>query len=136
VEKLYGSKEAFPQLTPNWDKRFLALDGERAKFEASMKPLGTIYSLGQRRDEETAPRLEEIAPREALLDLVQNTYMNMLLTREQRATEFELLSRLVNLVPCKRLIPHKDATRIGTLCELLEADARTIAAPPIALSQI
>jgi hypothetical protein len=138
VEKLYGSKEALPQLTPNWEKKFLALDGERAKFEAGMRPLGGIYLLGQRTDEDTAPRLEEITPRDTLLELVQNTYMNMLLTREQRAAEFELLSRLVNQVPSKRVIPHKDAARIEALCELLEADARKIvtqAPPPMALSQ-
>ncbi len=78
-------------------------------------------------EEEDAPRLHEITPREALLDLVQNTYMNVLLTREQRAEEFELLSRLVNRVPCKRVIPHTDARRIGRLCELIEADAREAA---------
>jgi hypothetical protein len=60
------------------------------------------------------------------LELVQNTYMNALLTKEQRAAEFELLSRLVNRVPCKRLIPHRDATRLGKLCELMEGEGRVI----------
>lgn len=138
VEKLLGSQDALPLLTPTWEKKFLALDGERAKFEARMRPLGAIYLLGLRSDEETAPRLIEVTPREALLDLVQNTYMNVLLSREQRAAEFELLSRLVNQVPCKRVIPHKDAARIAALCELLEMDARRIsvqATSPIEISQ-
>lgn len=128
VEKLCGSEEALPSLTPTWDKKFLALDGERARFEPQMRPLATIYLLGDRTDEESAPRLEEIAPREALLELVQNTYMNKLLAREQRAEEFEMLSRLVSQIPCKRVIPHKDAARIGALCELLETDAQKSAA--------
>ena len=127
VEKLFGSQDALPLLTPTWEKRYLALDGERARFESRMRPLGAIYLLGVRSEEKTAPRLEEITTREALLDLVQNTYMNVLLNREQRAAEFEMLSRLVNSIPCKRVIPHKDAARIGALCELLESDARTIA---------
>jgi hypothetical protein len=138
VEKLLGSEDALPLLTPTWEKRFLALDGERAKFEARMRPLGAVYLLGLRSHEETAPRLIEVTPREALLDLVQNTYMNVLLSREQRAAEFELLSRLVNQVPCKRVIPHKDAARIAAICELLETDARRIAvqaAPPMEISQ-
>jgi len=138
VSKLYGSEDALPNLTPTWEKKFLALDGERAKFEPKPKRLGAVYLLGPRVDEETAPRVTELSPREALLDLVQNTYMNVLLTREQRAAEFELLSRLVNRVPCRRLTPHKDATRIGALCELIQEDAREIGAvrsSPIAIRQ-
>ncbi|MBS1842019.1 MAG: hypothetical protein JSS69_01795 [Acidobacteria bacterium] len=134
VEKLYGSEEALPNLTPTWEKKFLALDGERARFEPEPKRLGAIYLLGHRVEEEAAPRVEELSPREALLDLVQNTYMNVLLTREQRAEEFELLSRLVNRVPCKRVTPHADARRIGRLCELIEADARGIASERTASS--
>ena len=126
VEKLLGSAGALPRLTPNWEKHFLGLDGGRANFEAKPKPLGAIYLLGHRSEEESAPRIDEITPREALLDLVQNTYMNLLLTREQRAAEFEMLSRLVNVVPCRRVIPHANAARIGALCEVLEADAKRI----------
>jgi len=132
VEKLLGSKEALPNLTPNWEKKYLGLDGKRAKFEARRMPLGAVYLLGARSSEESAPRVEEITAREALLDLVQNTYMNLLLTKEQRAAEFELLSRLVNFVPCKRVTAHRDAARIGMLCELLEGDAQEIAAERIA----
>ena len=138
VEKLLGSRNALPDLTPTWDKKYLGLDGERAKFEAHRMPIGTIYLLGERADEETAPRVEEISGREALLELVSNTYMNLFLTRAQRREEFELLSRLVNHVPCKRLIPHRDAARIGKLCDLIEKDARTTAGdrqPPAGIRQ-
>jgi len=127
VEKLLGSRDALPNLTPTWDKKFLGLDGVRARFEPSRMPLNAIYLLGVRSEEEVAPRIEEASAREALLELVRNTYMNLFLSREQRAAEFELLSRLVNHVPCKRLIPHRDAIKIGKLCELIERDARTIA---------
>jgi len=126
VEKLLGDKETLPNLTPTWDKRYLALDGGRAKFAEKKLPLGAVYLLGERAIDERAPRIEDISPREALLELVQNTYMNALLTKEQRAAEFELLSRLVNRVPCKRLIPHRDATRLGKLCELMEGEGRAI----------
>ena len=126
VEKLLGDKEALPNLTPTWDKKYLALDGGRAKFAERIVPLGAVYLLGERALDERAPRIEPISPREALLELVQNTYMNALLTKEQRAAEFELLSRLVNRVPCKRLTPHRDASRLGKLCELIEGDGRAI----------
>ncbi len=121
--KLFGETSALPNLTPTWDKKFLALDGGRANFENRTLPLQAVYLFGHRVCEEDAPRLEEISVREALLGLVQNTYMNALLTREQRAAEFELLSRLVTSVPCKRVIPHQDHRRIAALCELLEEDA-------------
>jgi hypothetical protein len=128
VEKLLGSADALPSLTPNWEKKFLGLDGKRASFASQSMPLGAIYLLGERSSDESAPRIAEISAKEALLELVQNTYMNALLTKEQRASEFELLGRLVNLVPCKRIIAHKEAVRIGALCELLESDAPAIGA--------
>ena len=126
AEKLCGSEEALPNLTPTWDKKFLGLDGTSAKFQSSPQSLAAVYFLGHRSDKESLPRLEELSPRESLLELVQNTYMNKLLSREQRATEFELLSRLVQRVPCKRLLLSNDAKRIGQLCELLELDASAL----------
>lgn len=126
VEKLLGTKDALPDLTPTWNKKYLALDGERARFAEKIVPLGAVYLLGERAADGCAPRIDEISGRVALLELVQNTYMNALLTKEQRAAEFELLSRLVNRVPCKRVIAHRDAARISELCELIEKDARTV----------
>lgn len=126
VEKLVGQAEALPKLTPVWDKRFLPLDGVRAKFSAEKLPLGLIYLLGERSREEHAPRVEEIHPRTAFLELVQNTYMNWLLDREQRAVEFEQLGKLVKRVPVRRIIAHEDPARIGMLCDLIQADAERI----------
>lgn len=128
VEKLVGEPEALPRLTPVWEKRFLPLDGVRARFSAEKKPLGLIYVLGERSSEESAPRVEEITSREALLHLVQNTYMNWLLDRAQRAEEFDQLWKVVKRIPVRRIVPHRDPARIGALCELIQADAeRTLA---------
>ncbi len=126
VEKLLGTKEALPNLTPTWNKKYLPLDGERASFAERIVPLGAVYLLGELAVDGRTPRIEEMSRREALLELVQNTYMNALLTKEQRAAEFELLSRLVIRVPCKRVIPHYDGAKIGELCELIEKDARAV----------
>jgi len=123
VVHLLGSAEALPQLTPVWEKRFLSLDGVRARFSPEVLPLGLIYLFASRLDGADAPRVEEMRPREALLNLVQNTYMNWLLDREQRAVEFDTLSRLVQQVPVRRIIPHRDADRIPALCELIQKDA-------------
>jgi hypothetical protein len=61
-------------------------------------------------------------PREALLELVQRTYMNWLLDRERRAEEFDELSNVVQRVPVRRIIAHQDPTKIGELCELILTD--------------
>ncbi len=126
VEKLLGSAEALPLLTPNWEKRYLPLDGSRAGFASRPLPLGAIYLLAPRTDEADAPRIERIDPRTALLELVQNTYMNFLLDRVQRAAEFDGLSRLVLRVPVRRLVPHRDPARLGAMCDLLWRDAATL----------
>jgi hypothetical protein len=123
VERLLGSAGALPLIAPGWEKRYLQLDGTRAKFSSEKLPLGLIYLFAPRTMEEGAPRLEELRPREALLRLVQNTYMNWLLDREQRAVEFDVLSRVVQQVPVRKIVPHEDPHEIGELCDLIERDA-------------
>jgi hypothetical protein len=127
VRDLLGRRDALPRLTPSWEKCFLPLDGIRAKFEAKRKPLGAVYMLAPRAEEANAPRIEEVGASEALLELVRNTYMNWLLDRNQRATEFDALSRLVQQVPVRRIVPHADPGRIGELCDLILADAKCLA---------
>ena len=128
VRDLLGQPDALPRLTPTWEKCFLPLDGNKAKFEAHGKPLGAVYLLAPRAAEANAPRIEEVGAREALLELVQNTYMNWLLDRNQRAAEFDALSRLVTQVPMRRVVPHADPGRIGELCDLILADAGCLSA--------
>ena len=125
VETLAGGAEALPKLTPAWEKRFLPLDGVRGKFAADPCPLGLIYLFGERSASD-APRIEEIPPREALLELVQKTYMNWLLDRGRRAKEFDELWRIVSKVPVRRIVAHEDAAQIGALCDLILADVAKV----------
>lgn len=126
VELLMGRADALPRLAPNWEKCHLPLNGEAATLEAEKRPLGGVYILAPREATTAAPRIEEISSREVLLDLVQNTYMNWLLDRRQRAAEFELLSHLVSQIPVRRIVPHRDPSRIDALCELILADAKVL----------
>ena len=128
VEKLFGAPDALPRLTPSWEKFFLPLDGGNAKFEEQRRVLGAVYLFASRVAEANAPRIETMSAREALLELVQNTYMNWLLDRKQRAAEFDALSKLVTQVPVRRIVPHVDPGRIGALCELIVADGERLSA--------
>jgi hypothetical protein len=56
--------EHLPRLSPRWDKRYLPLDGVRAKFAEHKKPLGTIYLFAERSTDSDALRIEELNPRD------------------------------------------------------------------------
>jgi hypothetical protein len=128
AEKLLGARHTLPRLTPSWEKLFLPLDGRNAKFEAKRRSVGAVYLFAPRVTERDAPQIELLSAREAILELVQNTYMNWLLDREQRAAEFDALGKLVAQVPVRRIVPHVDPGRIGALCELIVADAERLSA--------
>lgn len=70
--------------------------------------------------------VQTMTAREALLELVKNTYMNWLLDHQQRAIEFEALSQLVKHVPVRRIVAHTDPKRIGDLCHLIVTDAKAL----------
>jgi len=120
VKLLYGSGEALPAFSPSWDKRQLRLAENRLGFEEQPLPLGAVFLLGERSLEPAAPFIEDPAPKEALLALVGDSYATNFLDREMRRSEFELLGRLVNRIPVRRLRPHKDSLRIGDLCDLID----------------
>ena len=120
VDFLFSSREALPLIVRGWEKRFLALDGTRAEFASTCSPLAAIFLLAARSDQEAAPRIEPISQREALLQLVQNTYMNWYLDRRQRAAEFDSLTRVVSSLECFRLIPSTDPARLPALAEIIE----------------
>ena len=136
VQGLLGAADALPRWTANWEKCFLALDGKNGRFEAHNLPLGAIYLLAPRTTSSTAPRIEELRNHEALIELVQNTYMNWLLDTRQRAIEFDFLVGVLAHVPVKRVVAHSDPARMCALRDLVAEDVRlsprsaTIAATP------
>jgi hypothetical protein len=121
VKLLYGSSEALPRFTPDWDKRRLDLGSHGTRFENRSLPLGAIYVLGERRPD-PAPYLARMRPQEALLALVAETYANKTLDREMRASEFAVLSRLVTTIPIRRVYAHADASKLETLCRMIRED--------------
>ena len=119
VKALYGSEMHLPKLTPNWDKCYLDL---RQGFHTEPLRLSAIYLLGERRDDPVAPFIESLDPSEGLMSLVANTYATKLMDKQMRAREFELLTRVVNHVPLRRVTPHSDPSRIPELCSQILKD--------------
>jgi hypothetical protein len=119
VNMLYGTEKMLPAFSRNWDKRQLSLAENRLGFEEQPQPLGAIFLLGERTTDEAAPFVETVAPKDGLLSLVADTYATNLLDRDMRAREFELLGRMLGVVPVWRLRPNENASRIDGLCDVI-----------------
>ena len=122
VEALFGSNDALPLLAPSWDKRYLDLNRVGPGLPLESKPLAAIYLLSERASDPDRPRVTKGAPRDILLKLVSNTYVNHLLDSEMRSKEFQTLSRIQRSVPVRIVHPHEDASRISQLCDAICAD--------------
>jgi hypothetical protein len=125
VESLYGSAEALPQFSANYEKRCLSLGKQELRFAQQALPLAAIYILGDRRGD-PAPLVEELPPQRAFLALVANTFATNTLDSEMRAKEFEILARVAPNVPIRLLCAHRDAGRLPDLCDLLSTEAQTL----------
>ncbi|HVO58619.1 MAG TPA: hypothetical protein VMT51_13085 [Dongiaceae bacterium] len=130
VQMLLQRPDALPLIVQGWEKRYLPLDGARAGFAKESAPLSAIFLLGNR--ENSAPRIESLSQREAILYLVQHTYMNWLLDPVQRAAEFDELASLVASVVCFRVTPSEDPALLPGMIDLIEAHAQRLFAqsPP------
>jgi hypothetical protein len=128
VESLYGSPDALPKFSANYEKRFLSLGKQELRFAERALPLSAIYILGDRRGD-PAPLVEELAPQKAFLALVANTFATNTLDSGMRAKEFEILARLAPSVPIRALCAHYDASRLPQLCELLNEEAQKLRTP-------
>jgi hypothetical protein len=126
VRMLYGAEDALPPLTPNWNKRYLDLTLNGFNFQKQPLPLAAVYVLDRRSDDPAAPFVESLPSQAGLITLVANTYANYLLDREMRAREFELLGRLVNNLPLRKLTPHSDPARAPELCRFILDDIRNL----------
>jgi hypothetical protein len=117
-----------PRITPTWDKRYLPLDQNSHHFAPSALPLGAIYVLDSRDSALAAPIVEEMSGEQAFITLVANSYVNYLLDRDMRRTEFDVLSRVVSEIPIRRVRPPAEPSAIFNLCEAIAADAKYVLA--------
>jgi hypothetical protein len=123
VKALYGSETHLPKLTPNWDKCYLDLN---ENFQREPLRVGAIYHLGERHHDAAAPFVQALDRTAGLMSLVANTYATKLMDKQMRAREFELLTRVVNHVPLRRVTPHADPSLIHALCTRIIADFKDV----------
>jgi hypothetical protein len=119
---LFGSAEALPLLTPTWTKRYLDLAGSIHRFQRKPLPLAAIYLLNERVTDAKAPFIEVMSLQDSLISLITNTYVNRFLDKAMRAQELQLLSRLVQFIPVRRVTPHADPARLSMLCDVVLND--------------
>ena len=128
VRRLFGSEDALPRITPTWDKRYMQLGQGGHHFASRPLPLGAIYILESRDEALKSPIVEQVSGEEAFMALVANTYVNYLLDRDMRRTEFEVLSRVVAETRICRVRPQADPSSIFDLCEAIATDTRRVMA--------
>ena len=115
--------EGLPALTPNWDKRYLELDGTRHRFHGAPAPLAGICVLQPRRAMAEPAALSTLSGQEALGALIANAYGKRLVNPRMRAHEFEVLGRLARAVPVRALTLNADGARLAEACDWIRRHA-------------
>lgn len=99
-----GESADLPHIAAGWNKRALALGGS-VPAVAGPVPLVALACLSDPRD---LPAIDPLPAAAALLRLAAHSSASHLLDREQRATEFTMLSTLVRDIPCVTIVPPED----------------------------
>jgi hypothetical protein len=123
VERLYGSVDALPKFSENWDKRRVDLDAVGA-FAHGSRPLGAIYLLDNNPDLAARPSVTDVSRRDAMVALLANIYVNYLFHDELRVREVDTVHRLVSTVPVKSATTGGPLTPVGRFCQVVLDDIR------------
>jgi hypothetical protein len=129
VAALFGRPDALPEIVPNhhsWRKRYLDLRQEGYQFQDRELPLGGVYFLSDRSSDESAPWIEPVPVKEALISLAVNNYSSIFLDKTSRTREFEFLGKISRQIPLRRVVPSTDITRFPQLCEAILKDFEQI----------
>jgi hypothetical protein len=125
VAALYGAANALPPLTPTWEKRALDLRRHGGGFHEDALPVAAVYVLAERATER-APRIEPLRGHQLLLTLVANTYVSYLVDGTRHRHELDLLGRLAERVPVRRVVPSADLEQVFALCRCVLDDYATV----------
>lgn len=123
VERLYGSVDALPKFSDNWDKRRVDLEAA-GTFARGSRPLGAIYLLDNNPDGAARPSVRDVSKRDAMVALLANIYVNYLFHDELRLREVDTVHRIVNTVPVKSAATGGPQTPVQRFCEIVLDDIR------------
>ncbi len=124
VQHLYGSAEALPPLTPNWEKRGLQLAGRRRGFQNRALPLGAVYLLGGRDRELDEPRIEDVRGAAALMGLVANDFVSRVLGKDELARNFKVLCQLGEQIVLRRITAPANPEKLAEIPSAIVGDFR------------
>ena len=110
-----GNTDARPQFTPNWEKRFFNLAEPGLQFEQRRLPLRAIYLLSDS-DSDEAFDITPVAAREAVVELVANSFATRAISQQSRAQEFPVFGRLISTIPIRRIAGHRRSRDLAQFC--------------------
>ncbi|HKR65867.1 MAG TPA: hypothetical protein VJZ00_19205 [Thermoanaerobaculia bacterium] len=117
-EALFGE---LPFIADESWKRYYEL-GER--FAAGRFPLRAVYTLEDRIAE--TPHIDEITGREAVVEVLANTFKHAPRDAEFMSADFDRAGRIARHVPIRLAAPSRHLDRASELADLILADAREL----------
>lgn len=103
AELLWGSRDALPNLSTTWDKRYLPLADYGYPSTREAHPLAAVYLLDREASEPATLEIEPLAGRDALLGLTRAVHGLCGHDEKLHARQFDTLSRLLREVPLRRV---------------------------------
>jgi len=110
------------RMNPDTEKLILPLNGKQM-WQAPV-PVKVIYSLAPPRDvfRKQSMRFETLTVREGFLELVKNTFNYRIIDAGRLKRQLEQTSRLVTLLPVRRLSIPRDLDQLPSFRETIIAD--------------
>ncbi len=123
VKYLYGSADALPRFSENWEKRRLDI-AATGEFSHRSLPVAAIYMLTNHSGRPDAPCLQPISSGAAMVELLANIYANRLFHRELRLRELDTVHRVVRTIPVKQAVTGGWSRPVERFCEVVLDDVR------------
>ncbi|MBW7841054.1 MAG: hypothetical protein H3C36_15765, partial [Chitinophagaceae bacterium] len=113
---LLGDEDTLPPIVPTVNKQYLDLPAHRLQFVDKALPVGAVYAL-HARGEELA--ISQMKASEALISMMNNTYMDYILDPHLRSIDLKMLGLLVGQVPVYTVTPQDNLKSLDRLYEEL-----------------
>ena len=127
VKALLGKEDILPPLIPGRDKRYLDLNTDEYQFYSESVAVGGVYILDDRSEDLS---IAPLSLPEAVLKLMNNTYLSYLLDKRLRAIDLSLLSLLAETASVRLVTPPNDLARLHDLYNAMLQDFQTSARVP------